>query len=170
MKKVLIIANEFLPQWSGGVLRVFYFVKYLPRYGYNPHVLTMKKNYFNPALGYDEQKIKELGENTKIYRVDRSFWPGVGGREEIKSVARGQNFSFGAREKIKYWLKRLLLVPDSEIRWHKEALAKGREIIKNNDIQLIFTTSPPVSTHIIGLKLKQETGLPWVFAIPQPRL
>ena len=49
MKNVLIISYYWPPSGGGGVQRVLKFCKYLPDYGWNPIVLTVKDGEF-PAF------------------------------------------------------------------------------------------------------------------------
>ena len=48
---LVLLANEFPPIGGGGVQRVFYFAKYLPQFGWNPAVVTIKE-VFAPVYDY----------------------------------------------------------------------------------------------------------------------
>ncbi|RKY94694.1 MAG: hypothetical protein DRQ06_04820, partial [Candidatus Hydrothermota bacterium] len=57
MKKVLIVSYYSPPLGTGGVNRAFKFAKYLPQFGWEPYVLTVKKvAYFQ----YDYEKEREF--------------------------------------------------------------------------------------------------------------
>jgi glycosyltransferase involved in cell wall biosynthesis len=41
-------------------------------------------------------------------------------------------------------------------------------VLRRENVDLIFTTSPPVSSHLLGLILKKLTGKPWVIDLRDP--
>ncbi len=60
-------------------------------------------------------------------------------------------------------LRDLIYSPDSlYYSWGKRAYKKGLEIIEKKEIDYIHTINNPVSSHLIGYKLKKTTGIPWV--------
>lgn len=64
-------------------------------------------------------------------------------------------------EKIKECFQ-FFIFPDSEITWYFNACKLGLNIIFNRPIKIIYSTSPSETNHLVGLKLKEKTGLPWV--------
>ena len=52
-----------------------------------------------------------------------------------------------------------MFIPDPRKGWNKYAYKKAVEIIQNEGIKIIITTSPPHSTQLIGLKLKKNLNL-----------
>ena len=64
-KSVLIIAYYFPPLGLGGVQRMSKLAKYLPQFGYNVRVLTVKPICY-PA--YDQTLLEELPSSVEIYR------------------------------------------------------------------------------------------------------
>jgi hypothetical protein len=51
MKRVLMIAYIYPPQGGSGVQRTVKFVRYLPSYGWEPLVLTVREPYDDNATG-----------------------------------------------------------------------------------------------------------------------
>ena len=190
-KKVLIIAYYFPPLGMGGVQRVSKFVKYLPSFGWEPVILTVKDiDYFSR----DDSLLKELPESAKIYRTG-SFDPlrlsylikkifrtktsdpervtlRNSQKEKIERFfprkKRGQNdrffFSSSRSRGFKPLLKfaDLFLFPDNKIGWLPFALIKGIRICKKEKINLLFSTSPPLTCHLVAFFLKKLTGIRWV--------
>lgn len=66
VKKVLMIAYYFPPAGGGGVQRTLKFVKYLPFYGWQPVVLTVKKPDFDY---FDECLLDDLPKDIIIKRT-----------------------------------------------------------------------------------------------------
>jgi glycosyltransferase involved in cell wall biosynthesis len=60
-------------------------------------------------------------------------------------------------------------LPDPRRGWNKFALAKAKQIIEQEGIETIITTSPPHSTQLIGLELKRlYPHLKWVADLRDP--
>jgi glycosyltransferase involved in cell wall biosynthesis len=136
MKKALIITYHFPPEGGAGVQRVVKFVKYLPEFGYEPFVLTTKQK----AKLNDFSLIKEI-EGNYVYRI-----PNLGDR-------------------IPYDLKNIFssyLQPDKKILWKYTATKKAVDIVKKDSIDLIMSTSPPHSVHLIAKEIAEKCQLPWV--------
>jgi len=64
MKKVLIVTYYWPPAGGPGVQRVLKFAKYLPDYGWQPIILTVKNGVY-PAL--DSSLISDIDQNTKVF-------------------------------------------------------------------------------------------------------
>lgn len=160
MKKILVLSYYFPPYGGGGSIRIHNFVKYLTKFGFQPIVLTLKERYYEKTYLIPEL-LNEYSEEVKIIRTS-SFEPKGG---EIK------NKVYGLKKKnvfdrmffpiIKYSINKVL-IPDRNILWAPYALSKGKDIISNNKIDLIFATSPPFSTGIIASSLHKLIAKPYI--------
>ncbi|MBN1633234.1 MAG: glycosyltransferase, partial [Ignavibacteria bacterium] len=150
MKKVLVISYYFPPLGMGGVQRTAKFCKYLGSSGYEPYVLaTAPKSYY----AFDNTLLEELESNdVKIFRTGEY----EGGK--IKQI----KFKAEFKRKLLSKLVQVFLLPDTKILWKSKALELGREIIKFNNIDLIFATAPPYTDFLIGRELSEEFKLPLV--------
>jgi len=135
MEKVLIVANEFPPMGGAGVQRTTKFVKYLPKFGYEPIVIT--KEHVSDLT--DSTLLEDLPKELKIYRL-----------KPYDTVNR-KGF---LRLPFKFIGTRLLS-PDSEYFWYYFNKDKVAEIIKKENINIIYTTSFPYSSHLVGLYIKR---------------
>jgi glycosyltransferase involved in cell wall biosynthesis len=90
------------------------------------------------------------------------------GAEKGGSVSRSQT----ARRGWKLWLEHLrdLLfhTPDKLVGWVPYAVSSGLRLIRENHVEVIYSTGPPHSAHLAGLFLKRLTGLPWVADFRDP--
>jgi glycosyltransferase involved in cell wall biosynthesis len=165
-KKVLIIAYYFPPMGMGGVQRATKFAKYLPSFGWKPFVLTVKEVEY---LAKDPSLLEDLPPQVKVIRTGsfdplrisfilKSFFKKR--KQKEKSVKK----STREISKLSSWL----FFPDSKIGWLPFALLSGLKIIRKERIDLIFTTSPPPSLHLVGYFLKLLTGKPWVADFRDP--
>ena len=137
MVNVLIISYYFPPEGGPAVQRVAKFVKYLPKYNYCPFVLTSK----HPFKVVDADLNDELNQDLKIYRV-----------HDLASYLPGEIFK---RFKSMFY-------PDKQAFWANLAIRKAKNIIRQNNIKLIFTSSPPHSSQLIAYKLSKVMNIPYV--------
>lgn len=161
MKKVLLLSYYFPPLGMGGVQRPAKFAKYLPEFGWQPTVLTVK------PLAYwaeDSTALSELAD-IRIVRTE-SFDPQrlltrLRGAQTINHTA-SVNHNRGLMGKLNEKIVPYFLIPDSKILWRWHALRAARKLLKEERFDAIFTTSPPHSVHLIGKTLAKKFGLQWV--------
>jgi len=171
MKKVLIIANPFLPFEEGGsVNRVLKFIKYLPSFGWSPIILTVKNDNINSpfAIGSFER----VKSRCPVYRAFCfNIFSGLKYRYAKNNTDKENRVSKIApsahREKrfLGKWSRLLhswMLLPDTALEWLPFAALKGVEIFKKQRIDAIFSSSPYSTNHLIALILRKIFRKPWV--------
>ena len=158
MKKLLILSYYFPPLGLGGTQRIAKFVKYLPQFGWQPTVVTVK------PIAYWAQD-QSLAQDVAAARVVRTeSWDPQRllarlGRSELQVSRQADAGLFSViNRKI---IPRILL-PDSKILWASQALHQIRRLFKEESFDALMTTSPPHSTHLIGLKIAKRFRLPWL--------
>jgi glycosyltransferase involved in cell wall biosynthesis len=57
---------------------------------------------------------------------------------------------------------RRLLFPDENVSWNLTAIPAARRIVREEGIDVVVTTSPPGSIHLVGAAVKRTTGVKWV--------
>lgn len=172
MKKVLIISYYFPPSGGPGVQRILKFVKYLPEYGWEPVVLTVKDGDF-PAR--DESLLNEIPKDIKVFRT-KIFEPyglyrNLTGRKKHTALDV-DNINIGAKkkssERIAEFIRATFFIPDARRGWLKHAVKEGKKIISEEKPDIIFSSSPPYTCAMIAMKLKSYTknrlnmNIPWV--------
>lgn len=151
---VLVLAYYFPPMGLSGVQRITKFVKYLPDYGWHPHVVTT-----GPVAYYahDQSLLDELNEREiDIYRTS--------GTDPNRLLAARGTIKM-PREAVRKLLSSIsssLFIPDNKKSWARRALSIAREIIQEKKIDVILVTGPPFSSMIAGAQLSAETGIPLV--------
>ncbi|MFQ5604461.1 MAG: glycosyltransferase family 4 protein [bacterium] len=167
-KKVLIITYYFPPSGGAGVQRTLKFVKYLREFGWEPVVLTANEADYpvsDPAL------FEEVPQGVKVYRsriIEPYRWyRKFTGREasestDIATLTLDEKEKRRVRERVSEWVRATFFVPDARIGWLPFAYRMGRQILRSENIQVIFSSAPPYTTHLIGLKLHKQSHLPWV--------
>jgi glycosyltransferase involved in cell wall biosynthesis len=155
LRRVLLITYLYPPVENAGTRPVEKFAKYLPEFGYRPVILTTG-NY--GRLPDDADRM--------IYRADElfGFVKQAYRALKLRHVPLDQRGTVGLLPpggRLERW-KFTYMVPDPKIIWYPLAVRQGRKVLRSQSIRLLYSTSPPETTHLIALKLKQETGLPWV--------
>ncbi len=175
MKKVLMISYAFPPDTGSGVIRIMKFAKYLPENGWMPVILSMKKKN---NLKVDTTLLSELPQDLRVYRTPvfnpvelfLFFSKRKGNNGEKNNVKPQQERSSnkGFLAEIKKGVLGFFTTPDKHIGWLIPAALKGFFLIKLEKIDMIYSTSPDASSHLIGLVLKTLTRKPWVVDFRDP--
>lgn len=71
-------------------------------------------------------------------------------------------------ERLARWVRGNLFVPDARVGWVPFALVKARSVYRRRRPDIILTTGPPHSVHLIGRNLKRAWGIPWVADFRDP--
>ena len=173
MKRVLIITYYWPPTGGSGVQRWVKFAKYLPSEGWQPVIYTPE----NPEqLAIDHSLEAEIPEDTEIvkthitepYELYKKFLKRSGHSKEAVEVnpVNAQNKSFA--QKVAMWIRGNLFRPDPRCRWIRPSVKFLKKYLEEHPVDLIVSTGPPQSMHLIGRRLAKETGLPWIADFRDP--
>lgn len=170
MKKVLIITYYWPPSGGSGVQRWLKFVKYFREFGIEPIVLTVDPS-FSAFPVHDYTLLDEIPTGIEIYKTQANspfnFYRKVRNKEIPQAGFAGEKKT-GFLDKIFRFIRGNFFIPDARIGWNKFAIQKAKELIELNKIDCIITTSPPHSTQLIGLELKQMFNLNWLADLRDP--
>lgn len=173
MKKVLIITYYWIPGGGSGVQRWIKFVKYLRDFGWEPVIYTPENpeypsidNSFDKDIPENMEVIKAtIWEPYNIYRI-------LSGKKSNTVINAGfirEKNKKSLADKISYWLRGNLLIPDPRIFWVRPSIKKLAKHIENSGIEAIITTGPPHSMHLIGNGLKKKfPNIPWIADFRDP--
>lgn len=161
MKKVLILAYYFPPMGLSGVQRTLKFVKYLPDFGWEPTVLTVEPHAY---FAFDYSFEKEI-ENRPV-----KVWRCLPGKA-FRAVRNPKTVSM-KHEHLRFIFNRLsqlFFIPDNKKGWMHSALdfLSGKDMAS---FDLIFSTAPPFTSHLIAARLKALYGKPAVIDFRDPWL
>lgn len=166
--KALIITYYWPPAGGSGVQRWLKFVKYLRDFDVEPVVYTVKDPSY-ALLDVDLQK--EVPQGIEILRQP-IFEPNnllslLGSKKKkISAGFLNPNPSFFG--KIAQYIRANYFIPDARKFWIKPSVKYLTEYLKNNNIDVVITTGPPHSTHLIGLKLKEKLNVKWIADFRDP--
>src|SRR5947208_7430368 len=142
----------FPPAGGGGVQRPLKLATHLPSLGIETHVLAPD----DPKWIHRDD---ELQPPTLAW-VHRARYLGPKGRKPAEELHGTQGLErIGVQARL---AGRRLLVPDENVSWNLTAIPAAIRIVRREGIDVILTTSPPSSVHLVGAAVKRATGVPWV--------
>ena len=173
MKRVLIISYYWPPTGGSGVQRWVKFAKYLPAEGWQPVIYTPE----NPEqLAVDASLEAEVPAEAEVirrrivepYEMYKKLLRKSGHSKEAVEVnpVNAQNKSF--LQKVAMWIRGNFFLPDPRCLWIRPSVKFLKEYLKEHPVDLIVSTGPPQSMHLIGRLLAKETGLPWIADFRDP--
>ncbi len=165
---MLIITYYWPPAGGSGVQRWLQFVKYLQQFDIEPIVYTVAnanyaivdetlQNVIPTTVEVLKQPIKEPNNLLSIF----------GSKKQQTSVGfLDANPSFLG--KIAQYIRANFFIPDARKYWIKPSVKFLSKYLSENKVDVIITTGPPHSLHLIGLQLKQKLSIKWIADFRDP--
>jgi glycosyltransferase involved in cell wall biosynthesis len=172
MKRVLIITYYWPPSGGAGVQRWLKFSKFLPEFGWEPVVLTVDPDYATYPVT-DPSLIKDVQPSLKVHRTESrewfSFYKKASGTENVPYAGfAGDPGKISLIQKIARFLRGNFFIPDPRRGWNRFAYRRALQIAEEIQLSCVVTTGPPHSTHLIGRKLREKMGVPWIADFRDP--
>lgn len=146
MKHVVMVAFHYPPEASSsGVLRTLKYTQYLAEAGWRSTVITVRPDAYDVV---DPELEKTIPETTRVVRT------------RFLNVKR--HLSIRGRYLA------TLAVPDTWSGWWWFGRKAGRAVIASDPPDLIYSTSPHATAHLIARSLAAGSGLPWVMDFRDP--
>ena len=188
MKRVLVISYYWPPAGGSGVQRWVKFAKYLPAEGWQPVIYTPE----NPELSSVDKTLladipaeaeiirRPITEPYGIYRrlmgskASTDMQTLIGGKGAGSARATGGEvnpISGGSKnwkQNLSLWIRGNLFVPDPRVWWVRPSVRFLKKYLREHPVDVIVTTGPPQSMHLIGRGLHRATGIPWVADFRDP--
>jgi glycosyltransferase involved in cell wall biosynthesis len=171
-KKVLIITYYWPPGGGAGVQRWLKFVKYLPQNGWDPIVYT-PSNGEMPVL--DSTLEKDIPKGITVLK--QPIWEpyswykrfvGASKTEKINTGFLTENRRPGFTQRISVWLRGNLFIPDARCFWINPSVGFLSKWLRQNHVDVIVSSGPPHSMHLIAAKLSSICHIPWVADFRDP--
>lgn len=145
-RHALFVAFHFPPEASSsGVLRTLKYTRYLGAHGWRVTVLTFDRS------AYDVQDPAFERQIPADVRVVRTRFLNVKRHLAIRGVYPG----FAA-------------VPDVWIGWWPWAVRAGRRLLRTDPFDLVYSTSPHATAHLVAKSLAGRARCPWVVDFRDP--
>jgi hypothetical protein len=145
-RRLLMIAYHFPPcVGSSGLQRTLSFSKHLYSFGWNPIILAPHLRAYQ-QIGNDQ-----LGDISSETVVKRAF-------------ALDTTRHLGIKGRYPLWLA----LPDRWASWLIGAIPAGLRIIRKHRPDVLWSTYPIATAHLIGFFLHRLTNIPWVADFRDP--
>lgn len=138
MKRVLIIGSDFTPSSLPPATRIRFFATHLPKYGWEPIVLTTEPEYYDWQIDPENERL--LPESLKVIRTTawNSSWTRKFGIGDI-----------GMRSLWNHW-------------------RAAKRICRENQIDLLLIPVPPYAPMVLGRMAHEKFGIPYVIDYIDP--
>lgn len=168
---VLILLYYWPPAGGPGVQRWLKFVKYLPEYGFHP-IVAIPKNAAYPII--DQGLMAEIPNNITVLEIP-IYEPLHGlrklGFSSAKTLSQGiikPKQKQSLTERLLWWIRANVFIPDARISWVKKATQYIDLYLEKNKVELLITTGPPHSLHLVGEKIKRKHDIRWIADFRDP--
>jgi glycosyltransferase involved in cell wall biosynthesis len=146
MKRILMVAYHFPPlAGSSGIQRTLRFTKYLPEFGWEPLVLSAHPRAYERT---SDDQLSEIAAGMIVVRA-----PAFDTARHCSVAGRYPGF---------------LARPDRWISWLPGAFIAGISMIRRYKPDVIWSTYPIATAHLIGGALHKHSGLPWIADFRDP--
>jgi glycosyltransferase involved in cell wall biosynthesis len=172
MKRVLIITYYWPPAGGGGVMRWLKMSKYLPEWGWQPVICTPENP--DPSV-IDESLLQEVPPEAEILKVP--IWEPYDLYRTLTGKPKTARFKAGHiseasqgswKDKLSVFIRGNFLIPDPRVFWVNPAVRFLKNYLKENPVDLVVSTGPPHSMHLVALKLKKHFPTPWLADFRDP--
>ena len=146
MPRILMIAYHFPPMAaSSGIQRTLRFVQHLPAFGWEPLVLSAAPR------AYEVTGMDLMADVPTNVVVRRAF-----------ALDTARHLSLGGH------YPGFLARPDRWMSWQFAAVREGQRLIERYKPDILWSTYPIATAHLIGARLQRWSGLPWVADFRDP--
>jgi glycosyltransferase involved in cell wall biosynthesis len=139
MKTIFMVLYNFPPVSDAGVHRSLRFIKYLSTFGWKIVVLTIKENQYPKHICIDNGLCKKIPDSVIVHRTNNMFY---------------EHTPF--------------TIPDSKVGWIFPAIRAGKQVIKRVKPDVIYSSAPPWTCHLIACYLKGYSNVPLIVDFRDP--
>ena len=167
-KKVLIITYYWPPSGGSGVQRWLKFSKYLRDFNIEPVIYTID----NPSYPIKDTSLEsEIPLGLEILKqpiFEPNSFLSIFGNNKKKESAGFLNPNPTLLGRFFLYVRANYFIPDARKFWIKPSVKFLSNYLKNNEIEVVITTGPPHSMHIIGLALRDKFKIKWISDFRDP--
>lgn len=162
MPRVLLVAYYFPPLGGIGSLRALGHASYLPEHGWDVEVLAPRSGAYHrdEHLTFPEDLVVRTA-SLELSRVGKKTLR-VGGDD----VAPAR--SSGVRARLRSAANAGLYFPDAQVGWAPFALRAGGRALCERPVDVVVSSSVPITAHVVARRLARDAGVPWVAEFRDP--
>ncbi len=166
-KRLLLLTYYWPPAAGAGVQRWLKMVKYLAAQGWQCTVYCPSNA---PYAQLDESLARDLPPSVQVIgtrAVDAS-------RLMAQKAKNGKNTtpvdsgSVKSQKGLVKWLRANLFIPDAKMLWIIPSTRYLQRWLRENPQDVLISTGPPHTMHLIARRLKRKTGIPWLADFRDP--
>lgn len=170
-KHILLIAYYWPPSGGAGVQRWLKMLNYLVEDNVVCTVITVDPKVASyPIL--DESLLEDVSPEIRVIRTHTreplNAYKKFTGSKETPYAGFANESSPSVTKRFSRWIRANFFIPDARKGWNKFAYGKAMELLRTEQFDAIITTSPPHSTQLVGLKLKQKFPIKWIADLRDP--
>ena len=182
-RSALVIAYDFPPHAAVGTQRTLRFVRYLSETGWNVRVLTGEPASFRSETPVDQRLLERVPASARVLRAS-ACRPVAQLKDTARTLLRGRKAAREPREAAAHphppprgatVLGRLVdlintvsTIPDAEAGWILPAFCRGLSATRHWKPDVIYSSAPPWSGHLVALMLARSRRVPWVADFRDP--
>lgn len=161
--KVLIITYYWPKAGGSGVQRWLKFAKYLQDFDIEPIIYTADNANYEVV---DKSLLDETPKGITVLKQP-IFEPNNFIKNKKVATAKVSSEPSFIQKTMQY-IRGNYFIPDARKFWVKPSIKYLKNYLENNKVDVVITTGPPHSMHLIGMKLKQEVGVKWIADFRDP--
>jgi hypothetical protein len=172
LPKALIITYYWPPSGGSAVLRWVKFTKYLGDFNWEPVIYSP----LNPeSQETDDSLLADIPPHLEVIKT--KIWEPYGiykrltGRKQSDKLGvamMSDKKKAGFMSRISLWIRSNLFIPDPRMFWIRPSVRYLRKYIHEHPVDVVITSGPPHSMHLIGYHLHRIAGIKWVADFRDP--
>jgi glycosyltransferase involved in cell wall biosynthesis len=178
--RVLIVSSHFPPDRSAGTHRVLRLANYLHTHGWTTSVLTIAPAFYRDSIQLDDALVRRADPTLTIFRTGayRGVTTLIRWRNALlRRGVRAPSSNGGRHRQVdsrdwKAWRRHatssLFGFPDDEIGWLGHAVMRGLHIVRRHRVDVVLSSAPPFTCHLIGHALRSTSHVRWVADFRDP--
>lgn len=162
MRRVLFVAYYFPPLGGIGSVRALNFATHLSEYGWEATVLAPRNGAYHrdATLTFPEERVIRTG-SLELSRAGKRLLRAGGNDTDPSHVG-------GIRALLKDSARRNVYFPDAQIGWYPPAALLSVPRVLRNSYDAVFSTSFPITAHLVARTLHRRLKAPWVAEFRDP--
>ena len=161
IKRVAITVYYWPPSGGSGVQRWLFLANYFATKGLDVTVFVPN----NPRIAQRDDALRQK-VHQGITEIKVDGWEPM--QHSSKPIGENLGEKRGIVKRFMLWVRANFFIPDARVYWAKAATQVFLKQHKQKPFDLIITSGPPHSLHLIGLQAKQQTGMLWIADFRDP--
>lgn len=170
MKKVLIITYYWPPSSAAGVQRWLKFSKELSNHGWEPTVFIPDNPTYANVDDQLANKVKDIPQvRLKIFEPYKLYSAFSGEKEvNVSFLNNSEDGKVSFTKKFSRWVRGNFFIPDARKFWIRPASKFLKKHLDKHHFDVIVSTGPPHSLHLIAKNVSQAKNVPWLADFRDP--